>query len=156
MCTPHIKLNSGHSCSERFDAICSYKLVPHWTFWIKLVCIFSFSLLRPSTGVTLTFDRYIPPHTHGNTKCDQTIRHTLLCLSPAGDQQQLLLDVDAAGVSSVLQWLSRYKLRRKLDLQDGSSRVAVWAAFDGQLKAGPAGEYSGVGGLCAMCTAAVG
>jgi len=75
----------------------------------------------------------------------------MLCLLPAGDQQQLLLDVDAAGVSSALQWLSRYKLRRKLDLQDFSGRVAVWAAFDGQLKAGPAGESRGVdGGLCAV------
>lgn len=67
--------------------------------------------------------------------------HDLFAYSIPGDQQQLLLDVDAAGVSSALQWLSRYKLRRKLDLQDFSGRVAVWAAFDGQLKAGPAGQW---------------
>jgi folate-binding Fe-S cluster repair protein YgfZ len=61
-------------------------------------------------------------------------------LCAAGDeQQQLLLDVDASGVSSALQWLNRYKLRRKVTLEDVSSRVAVWAAFDGEVKAGPAG-----------------
>jgi hypothetical protein len=57
----------------------------------------------------------------------------------AGDEQQLLLDVDASGVSSALQWLNRYKLRRKVTLEDVSSQVAVWAAFDGELKAGPEG-----------------
>lgn len=57
----------------------------------------------------------------------------------AGDEQQLLLDVDVSGVSSALQWLNKYKLRRKLALEDVSSKVAVWAAFDGDLKAGVAG-----------------
>jgi folate-binding Fe-S cluster repair protein YgfZ len=65
----------------------------------------------------------------------------------SGDEQQLLLDVGASGVSSALQWLSKYKLRRQLVMEDVSSRAAVWAAFDGQLNAGPSGELGqGVGG----------
>lgn len=60
---------------------------------------------------------------------------------PAGDEQQLLLDVDASGVASALQWLNRYKLRRKLQLEDVSSRLAVWAAFEGYLQAGTSGAH---------------
>lgn len=65
--------------------------------------------------------------------------HAVTFLGASGDEQQLLLDVDASGVSSALQWLNRYKLRRKVTLEDVSSQVAVWAAFDGELKAAPAG-----------------
>jgi len=58
----------------------------------------------------------------------------------AGDMPQLLLDVDAAGIESALAWLNKYKLRRKLTLADVSRQYSVWAAFEGDLKAGRAGE----------------
>jgi folate-binding Fe-S cluster repair protein YgfZ len=69
-----------------------------------------------------------------------------VCICASGDEQQLLLDVDASGVSSALQWLNRYKLRRQLVMEDVSSRAAVWAAFDGQLNAGTSGEAGREGG----------
>jgi folate-binding Fe-S cluster repair protein YgfZ len=53
---------------------------------------------------------------------------------------QLLLDVDAAGIESAMAWLNKYKLRRKLTLADVSRHYSVWAAFEGDLKAGRAGE----------------
>jgi hypothetical protein len=58
----------------------------------------------------------------------------------AGDTPELLLDVDAAGLHSALQWLGKYKLRRKLQLADARQQYSVWTAFDGQLQAGGAGE----------------
>jgi hypothetical protein len=58
----------------------------------------------------------------------------------AGDAPELLLDVDAAGLQSAMQWLSKYKLRRKLQLADVSQQYTVWTAFEGQLQAGGAGE----------------
>lgn len=67
--------------------------------------------------------------------------HDMFAYSIPGDEQQLLLDVDASGVASALQWLNRYKLRRKLQLEDVSSRVSVWAAFEGDLQAGAAGQW---------------
>jgi hypothetical protein len=57
----------------------------------------------------------------------------------AGDTPELLLDVDAAGLQSALQWLSKYKLRRKLQLTDVNQQYSVWTAFEGQLQAGGAG-----------------
>jgi hypothetical protein len=57
----------------------------------------------------------------------------------AGDTPELLLDVDAAGLQSALQWLSKYKLRRKLQLTDVSQQYSVWTAFERQLQAGGAG-----------------
>jgi len=39
-----------------------------------------------------------------------------------------------------LLWLNKYKLRRKLSLADVSRQYSVWAAFEGDLKAGGAGE----------------
>lgn len=59
--------------------------------------------------------------------------------SSTGDEPRLLLDVDAAGVSSALSWLNKYKLRRKLQISDVSSQYSVWAAFEGKLQAGGAG-----------------
>lgn len=61
----------------------------------------------------------------------------------AGDTPGLLLDVDAAGVGSALQWLGKYKLRRKLQLADVSQQYSVWAAFDGQFQVGGAGGWCG-------------
>eukprot|EP00775_Hariotina_reticulata_P008522 gene8522-8704_t len=66
--------------------------------------------------------------------------HDLFAISVPGDTPQLLLDVDAAGVGSALAWLNKYKLRRKLSLADVSHQYSVWAAFEGDLRAGEAGE----------------
>uniref|UniRef100_A0A383VHD9 CAF17 C-terminal domain-containing protein n=1 Tax=Tetradesmus obliquus TaxID=3088 RepID=A0A383VHD9_TETOB len=67
--------------------------------------------------------------------------HDLFAYRAPGDSPELLLDVDAAGLQSALQWLGKYKLRRKLQLTDASRQYSVWAAFDGQLQAGGAGQW---------------
>jgi folate-binding Fe-S cluster repair protein YgfZ len=79
------------------------------------------------------------PYTAGTNShsCTTTI---IAAAAAAGDSPELLLDVDAAGLGSALQWLSKYKLRRKLQLQEVSQQYSVWTAFDGQLQAGGAGK----------------
>jgi folate-binding Fe-S cluster repair protein YgfZ len=47
----------------------------------------------------------------------------------AGAPGHLLLEVDASGKDHLLQWLTRYKLRRPLTLHDASSDYQVWAAW---------------------------
>jgi hypothetical protein len=69
----------------------------------------------------------------------------------AGDTPELLLDVDAAGLQSALQWLSKYRLRRKLQLADASQQYSVWTAFEGQLQAGGAGGLLLLCGCCCCC-----
>jgi hypothetical protein len=45
---------------------------------------------------------------------------------------RLLLDVHAGSVGAALAWLSKYKLRRKVQLADASGQYSVWAAFADQ------------------------
>ncbi|KAF6265118.1 hypothetical protein COO60DRAFT_1116131 [Scenedesmus sp. NREL 46B-D3] len=67
--------------------------------------------------------------------------HDMFAYRSPGDSPELLLDVDAAGLTSALQWLGKYKLRRKLQLSDVSQHYSVWTAFDGQLQAGGGGQW---------------
>jgi hypothetical protein len=45
--------------------------------------------------------------------------------------ERLWLDVDAAGAPAVLRWLSRYKLRRPITIEDASGELSVWARGGG-------------------------
>jgi folate-binding Fe-S cluster repair protein YgfZ len=63
----------------------------------------------------------------------------LLLFLPTADTHEVLLDVDAASTAGVLNWLTRFKLRRAVSLADVSTRYAAWAAWDGDFRAGGAG-----------------